>query len=128
MTVEDFQRQFSKHVLSKAVIDLRNFSKDSIRVIVFFQVPVTVLQRSCIIVFYVTDKRTTLLGLDAIQRLGIQIDSATLTCRLASCAVHCRSNVPSGVEHLFSNELGLVQGFIHRIQRRPDVTPVASKL
>ncbi|XP_075726416.1 uncharacterized protein LOC142768332 [Rhipicephalus microplus] len=79
-------------------------------------------------VFYVTDKGTSLLGLDAIQRLGIQIDGTSLTCRLASCEVQCPSNVPSGFEQLFSDELGLVKGFIRIIQRRPGVTPVALKL
>lgn len=129
MTAEDFQRHFSKqHSLSKAVVDLRNFSKQRIRILGSFQAPVKVLQRSCSVVFYVTDKGTSLLGLDAIQRLGIQIDGASLTCRLASCEVQCPSNVPPGFEQLFSDELGLVKGFIHRIQRRPGVTPVASKL
>ncbi|KAL1476060.1 hypothetical protein MTO96_036803 [Rhipicephalus appendiculatus] len=72
------------------------------------EAPVKVLQRSCSIVFYVTDKGTSLLGLDAIQRHGIQIDGASLTCQLASCAVQCPSNVPPGFEHLFSDELGFV--------------------
>ncbi|KAL3205608.1 hypothetical protein MRX96_011096 [Rhipicephalus microplus] len=112
MTVEDFQRHFNKqHVLSKSVVDLENFLKQSIRVIGSFQVPVTVLQRFCIIVFYVSDKGKTLLVLHAIHRLGIRIDGVTLTCHLASCAVQCPSNVPPGFEHLFSNKLGLVQNF-----------------
>ncbi|KAL3234222.1 hypothetical protein MRX96_022656 [Rhipicephalus microplus] len=95
MTAEDFQRHFSKqHSLSKAVVDLRNFSKQRIGILGSFQAPVKVLQWSCSVVFYVTDKGTSLLGLDAIQRLGIQSDGASLTtCRLASCEVQCPSNM-----------------------------------
>ncbi|KAL3189854.1 hypothetical protein MRX96_020869 [Rhipicephalus microplus] len=90
MTAEDFQRHFSKqHSLSKAVADLGNFSKQRIWILGPFQAPVKALQRSCSVVFYVTNKGTSLLGLDAIQRLGNQIDGAWLTCRLASLrAVH----------------------------------------
>ncbi|XP_077538135.1 uncharacterized protein LOC144150167 [Haemaphysalis longicornis] len=130
MTVEDFKRHFSKqHALSKASVNLWNFSKQRIGIRGSFQAPVQVLQRSCSVTFYVTDKGTSLLGLDAIQQLGIQIDGASLTCRLASvCAVQCPVNVPPGFEHLFNGELGLVKDVSHNIQRRPGVTPVASKL
>ncbi|KAL3220387.1 hypothetical protein MRX96_050399 [Rhipicephalus microplus] len=85
MTAEDFQRHFSKqHSLSKAVVDLRNFSKQHIGILGSFQAPVKVLQRSSSVVFYVTDKGTSVLGLDAIQRLGIQIDDIELclTCNI----------------------------------------------
>ncbi|KAH7935797.1 hypothetical protein HPB52_013596 [Rhipicephalus sanguineus] len=52
MTAEDFYRHFSKqHSLSKAVVDLRNFSKQGIGIIGSFQAPVEVLQRSCSVVF-----------------------------------------------------------------------------
>ncbi|XP_077537405.1 uncharacterized protein LOC144149627 isoform X1 [Haemaphysalis longicornis] len=130
MTAEDFKRHFSKlYVLSKASVYLWNFSKQRIGIRGSFQAPVQVLQRSCSVTFYVTDKGTSLLGLDAIQQLGIQIDGAPLTCRLASvCAVQCPVNVPPGFEHLFNGELGLVKDASHKIQRRPGVTPVASKL
>ncbi|KAL3202048.1 hypothetical protein MRX96_042714 [Rhipicephalus microplus] len=71
MTAEDFQRHFSKqHSLSKAVVDLRNFSKQRIGILGSVPSFQSVLQRSCSVVFNVTDKGTSLLGLDAIQRLG----------------------------------------------------------
>ncbi|KAL3186854.1 hypothetical protein MRX96_004791 [Rhipicephalus microplus] len=67
MTAEDFPRHFSKqHSLSTAVADLRNFSKQRIGILGSFQAPVKVLQQSCSVVFYVTDKGTSLLGLDAV--------------------------------------------------------------
>ncbi|KAL3182576.1 hypothetical protein MRX96_007019 [Rhipicephalus microplus] len=78
MTAEDFQRHFSKqHSLSKAVVDLRNFSKQRIGIFGSFQAPVKVSQWSCSVFFYVNDKGTSLFGLDAIQRLGIQIDGVS---------------------------------------------------
>lgn len=116
MTAEDFNRHFMRqHVLSKASVDLWNFSKQRVGVIGCFQALVQLLQRSCSIIFYVTDKGTSLLGLDAIQQLGIQIDGASLSCRLASLrSVQCSVNVPPDFEH--------------RRQRRPGATPVAPKL
>lgn len=130
MTAEDFKRHFSKqHVLSKTVIDLRNISKKRIGTIGCFQASVQVLQQSCSVTFYVTEKGTSLLGLDAIQQLGIQIDGASLTCRLASVgAVQCPMNVLPGFERPCNDELSLVKGFRHRGQRRPGATSVASKL
>ncbi|XP_072143045.1 uncharacterized protein [Dermacentor andersoni] len=85
MTAEDFEKHFGRqHRLSKAAVDLRNFSKQRIDIQGLFQATVQFLQRSCSVTFHVTSTGTSLLGLDAIQRLGIQIDGTSLTCCLAT--------------------------------------------
>ncbi|KAH6946209.1 hypothetical protein HPB50_012163 [Hyalomma asiaticum] len=99
MTVDVFKRYFSnQHALSKSFIDLRNFSEQSINILRSSQASVQVLQRPRSIFFYVIDKGTSLLGLHAIQRLGIQIDGASLTCTLAPLPpVQCSVGVPPGI-------------------------------
>ncbi|XP_070394438.1 uncharacterized protein [Dermacentor albipictus] len=120
MTAEDFGKHFGRqHRLSKTAVDLRNFSKQRIDIQGLFQATVQFLQRSCSVTFHVTSTGTSLLGLDAIQRLGIQIDGTSLTCCLATLPpVQSPTGVPPGFDHLFSGELGLVKNFVHRIHRR----------
>ncbi|XP_072143800.1 uncharacterized protein [Dermacentor andersoni] len=130
MTAEDFGKHFGRqHRLSQTTVDLKNFSKQRIDIQGLFQATVQFFQRSCSITFHVTTTGTSLLGLDAIQRLGIQIDGTSLTCRLPSLpSVQSPTGVPPGFDHLSSDELGLVNNFVHRIYRQQDAKPVSSKL
>ncbi|XP_075559270.1 uncharacterized protein LOC142590726 [Dermacentor variabilis] len=130
MTAEDFRNNFGRqHRLSQPTVDLRNFSKQRINIQGRFQATVQFFQRSCSVTFHVTTTGTSLLGLDAIQRLGIQIDGTSLTCRLPSLpSVQSPTGVPPGFDHLFSDELSLVNNFVHRIHRQQDAKPVSSKL
>ncbi|XP_070392639.1 uncharacterized protein [Dermacentor albipictus] len=130
MTAEDFGKHFGRqHRLSKTAVDLRNYSKQRIDIQGLFQATVQFFQRSCSVTFHVTSTGTSLLGLDAIQRLGIQIDGTSLTCCLAMLPpVQSPTGVPPGFDHLFSGELGLVKNFVDRIHRRRGMKPVSSKL
>ncbi|XP_072141682.1 uncharacterized protein [Dermacentor andersoni] len=130
MTAEDFRNHFGRqHRLSQTTVDLKNFSKQRIDIQGLFQATVQFFQRSCSVTFHVTTTGTSLLGLDAIQRLGIQIDGTSLTCHLPSLpSVQSPTGVPPGFDHLFSDELGLVNNFVHRIHRQQDAKPVSSKL
>ncbi|XP_075542314.1 uncharacterized protein LOC142576189 [Dermacentor variabilis] len=130
MTAEDFRNNFGRqHRLSQPTVDLRNFSKQRINIQGLFQATLQFFQRSCSVTFHVTTTGTSLLGLDAIQRLGIQIDGTSLTCRLPSLpSVQSPTGVPPGFDHLFSDELGLVNNCVHRIHRQEDAKPVSSKL
>ncbi|XP_072142843.1 uncharacterized protein [Dermacentor andersoni] len=130
MTAEDFGKHFGRqHRLSKTAVDLKNFSKQCIDIQGLFQATVQFFQRSCSVTFHVTTTGTSLLGLDAIQHLGIQIDGTSLTCRLPSFpSVQSPTGVPPDFDHLSSDELGLVNNFVHRIHRQQDAKPVSSKL
>ncbi|XP_072143038.1 uncharacterized protein [Dermacentor andersoni] len=125
MTAEDFGKHFGRqHRLSKTAVDLKNFSKQRIDIQGLFQATVQFFQRSCSVTFHVTTTGTSLLGLDAIQRLGIQIDGTSLTCRLPSLpSVQSPTGVPPGFHHRSSDELGLVNNFVHRIHRQQDAKP-----
>ncbi|XP_054930431.1 uncharacterized protein [Dermacentor andersoni] len=130
MTAEDVGKHFGRqHRLSQTTVDLKNFSKQRIDIQGLLQATVQFFQRSCSITFHVTTTGTSLLGLDAIQRLGIQIDGTSLTCRLPSLpSVQSPTGMPPGFNHLSSDELGLVNNFVHRIHRQQDAKPVSSKL
>ncbi|XP_054932932.1 uncharacterized protein [Dermacentor andersoni] len=129
MTAEDFGKHFGRqHRLSKTAVDLKNFSKQRIDIQGLFQATVQFFQRSCSFTFHVTTTGTSLLGLDAIQRLGIQIDGTSLTCLPSLPSVQSPTGVPPGFDHLSSDELGLVNNFVHRIHRQQDAKPVSSKL
>ncbi|XP_054929315.1 uncharacterized protein [Dermacentor andersoni] len=129
MTAEDFGKHFGRqHRLSKIAVDLKNFSKQRIDIQGLFQATVQFFQRSCSVTFHVTTTGTSLLGLDAIQRLGIQIDGTSLTCLPSLPSVQSPTGVPPGFDHLSSDELGLVNNFVHRIHRQQDAKPVSSRL
>ncbi|XP_054932291.1 uncharacterized protein [Dermacentor andersoni] len=129
MTAEDFGKHFGRqHRLSKRAVDLRNFSRQRIDIQGLFQATVQFFQRSCSVTFHVTTTGTSLLGLDAIQRLGIQIYGTSLTCLPSLPSVQSPTGVPPGFDHLSSDELGLVKNFVHRIHRQQDAKPVSSKL
>ncbi|KAH7935999.1 hypothetical protein HPB52_016348 [Rhipicephalus sanguineus] len=70
------------------------------------------------VTFYVTAHGTSLLGLDAIQQLGLLIDGATLTCRLATPV---SSQLPVGVPPVFEHMPG-------RAKSRQHIVPVPTKL
>ncbi|XP_072141687.1 uncharacterized protein [Dermacentor andersoni] len=84
MTVEDFGKHFGRQHRLSQTVDLKNFSKQCIDIQGLFQATVQFFQKSCSVTFHVTTTGTSLLGLDAIQRLGIQIDGTSLTCCLAT--------------------------------------------
>ncbi|XP_072146218.1 uncharacterized protein [Dermacentor andersoni] len=129
MTVEDFGKHFGRQHRLSQTVDLKNFSKQCIDIQGLFQATVQFFQKSCSVMFHVTTTGTSLLGLDAIQRLGIQIDGTSLTCRLPSLpSVQSPTGAPPGLDHLSSDELGLVNNFVHRIHRQQDAKPVSSKL
>ncbi|XP_072141684.1 uncharacterized protein [Dermacentor andersoni] len=129
MTAEDFGKHFGRQHRLSQTVDLKNFSKQHIDIQGLFQATVQFFQKSCSVTFHVTTTGTSLLGLDAIQRLGIQIDGTSLTCRLPSLpSVQSPTGVPPGFDHLSSDELGLVNNFVHRIHRQQDAKPVSSKL
>ncbi|KAH7947863.1 hypothetical protein HPB52_016370 [Rhipicephalus sanguineus] len=72
---------------------------------------------------------TSLLGLDAIQQLGLLNDGATLTCRPATpVSSQLPAGVPPGFEHLHSGALGRVKDYVHRAKRRQHIVPLSAKL
>ncbi|KAH7969673.1 hypothetical protein HPB52_021017 [Rhipicephalus sanguineus] len=129
MTKTDFDALFaSKHRLLQTSVHMQNFSKQRIPILGCFHTDLQHRVKQAHVTFYVTTYGTSLLGRDAIQKLRLLIDGATLTCRRASpVSSQLPAGVPPGFQHLFDGELGLVRDYIHRVKRRPDV-PVSAKL
>ncbi|KAH7935650.1 hypothetical protein HPB52_011177 [Rhipicephalus sanguineus] len=95
MTKKDFDMLFaSKHRLLRASVHLNNFSKHRIPVLGYFRTDLHHHGKRAFVTFYVTARGTSLLTLDDIQQLGLLIDGATLTCRLATPV---SSQLPVGV-------------------------------
>ncbi|KAH7947908.1 hypothetical protein HPB52_016798 [Rhipicephalus sanguineus] len=119
MTKKDFDMLFaSKHRLLQMSIQLQDFSKHRIPVLGYFRTDLQHRGKHAFVTFYVTAHGTSLLGLDAIQQLGLLIDGATLTCRLATpVSSQLPAGVPPGFEHLPD-----------RAKRRQHIIPVSAKL
>ncbi|KAH7932407.1 hypothetical protein HPB52_024589 [Rhipicephalus sanguineus] len=108
----------SKHRLLQMSIQLQDFSKHRIPVLGYFRTDLQHRGKHAFVTFYVTAHGTSLLGLDAIQQLGLLIDGATLTCRLATpVSSQLPAGVPPGFEHLPD-----------RAKRRQHIIPVSAKL
>ncbi|KAH7985558.1 hypothetical protein HPB52_025566 [Rhipicephalus sanguineus] len=119
MTKRDFDALFtSKHRLLRASVHLNNFSKHRIPVLGYFRTDLQHRGKRAFVTFYVTAHGTSLLGLDTIQQLGLLIDGATLTCRLATPV---SSQLPASVPPGFENLPG-------RDKRRQHIVPVSAKL
>ncbi|KAH7956135.1 hypothetical protein HPB52_006351 [Rhipicephalus sanguineus] len=119
MTKRDLDALFaSKHRLLRASVHLKNFSKHRIPVLGYFRTKLQHHGKRAFVTFSVTAQGTSLLGLDAIQQLGLLIDGATLTCRLATPVFsQLPADVPPGFEHLPG-----------RAMRRQHIVPVSAKL
>ncbi|KAH7947328.1 hypothetical protein HPB52_010082 [Rhipicephalus sanguineus] len=102
MTKKDFDMLFaSKHRLLQTSIQLQNFSKHRIPVLGYFRTDLQHRGKRAFVTSYVTAHGTSLLGLDAIQQMGLLIDGAMLTCRLATpVSSQLPAGVPPGFEHL----------------------------
>ncbi|KAH7984617.1 hypothetical protein HPB52_023287 [Rhipicephalus sanguineus] len=130
MTKKDFDMLFaSKHRLLQMSIQLQDFSKHRIPVLGYFRTDLQHHGKRAFVTFYVTALGTSLLGLDAIQQLGLLNDGATLTCRPATpVSSQLPAGVPPGFEHLHSGALGRVKDYVHRAKRRQHIVPLSAKL
>ncbi|KAH7935978.1 hypothetical protein HPB52_016136 [Rhipicephalus sanguineus] len=93
-------------------------AKHRIPVLGYFRTDLQHHGKRAFVTFYVTARGTSLLTLDDIQQLGLLIDGATLTCRLATpVSSQLPVGVPPGFEHLPG-----------RAKRRQHIMPVPAKL
>ncbi|KAL3188319.1 hypothetical protein MRX96_022987 [Rhipicephalus microplus] len=128
MTKKGYDIYFaSKHRMLQTSSQLQNFSKHRIPVLRYFRTDLQHSRKRTFVTYYVTAQGTSLLGLDAIQQLGLLIDGTTLTCRLISpVSSEVPAGVPPGLEHLFDGQLELVQDFAHWIKRWQNIVPRSS--
>ncbi|KAL1429640.1 hypothetical protein MTO96_015982 [Rhipicephalus appendiculatus] len=121
MSKKDFDMLFaSKHRLLQASIHLQNFSKHRIPVLGYFRTDLQHHGKRAYVTFYVTAHGSSLLGLDAIQQLGLLIEGATRTFRLATPPPQLSAGVPPGFEHLPGEALGRAKDYVHRVNKPHD--------
>ncbi|KAH7967947.1 hypothetical protein HPB52_004258 [Rhipicephalus sanguineus] len=97
---------------------LQNFSRHRIPVLGCFHTHVQHHEKQAHDTLYVTAYGTPLLALKAIQQFALQIDSAFLTCRLATpLSSLLPAGVPPWFEHLAGGALGRVKDYVHRVKR-----------
>ncbi|KAM7300305.1 uncharacterized protein ISCGN_020869 [Ixodes scapularis] len=152
---EHFRSLFQNKVqLSSPRVTLLDFSRQRIPVCGSFCARVAHKKEEALLTFYVTPSGTSLLGLDAVKVLGLQILGAELRClyttaepraaTLASTPSSCPSGtvkptlvapspgLPASLStefgHLFSPGLGLAKAVQHKVKIKQSVVPVALKL
>lgn len=76
-----FVRYFaSKATVVPPPVKLVNFSQQPITILGAFEAPVMFRERAATVLFYIADRGTSLLGMDAVVALDIQISGATRSC------------------------------------------------
>ncbi|XP_064464259.1 uncharacterized protein LOC135375498 [Ornithodoros turicata] len=125
-----FRRHFAhRFTLVPPRTALVDYSRRKIDVKGCFEAAVTYEDKHHAVRYFVVSRGTTLLGLDAIKGLGIHIEGGTLSCYETSFA---SSMLPDSLaqdfSQLFPTELGLANGFTHKVKVRQDVPPVIAKL
>ncbi|KAL3184641.1 hypothetical protein MRX96_005974 [Rhipicephalus microplus] len=104
----------SKHRVLQTSSQLQYFLEHCIPVLRYFRTDFQHSKKCTFVTYYFTAQGTSLLGLYAIQQLGLLIDGTTLTCRVTSpVSSEVPARVLSGFEHLLDGQLELVQDFAH---------------
>lgn len=155
MGEHQFQSLFVNAIqLKSSHLTLLDFSRRKIPVLGSFHAIVSYKGKEAIVTFHVTPCGTSLLGLDAVQALGLRIMGDELRC-LQMSTQECRelpamsSGLPQSTTpkkslgppkfgmpptlwtkfgHLFLPGLGLVRGVQHKVKMKTSSAPVAQKL
>ena len=77
----------------------------------------------CDLVVVPSGKRS-ILGRNALAGLGIRINCSNRTCEI----IELRSGVQERFKEVFSDKLGKVEGFIHRVKQKKVIKPVQHKV
>ncbi|KAL1485133.1 hypothetical protein MTO96_032156 [Rhipicephalus appendiculatus] len=127
LSVEDYSRCFADIKLQPSHVILQNYSEQVISNHGYFKASVSYNGNMAPVTFYIADKGTSLLVLDAIRPLKLVSVGESFTCSLVDCSP-VPANAPPEYQHLFSSDIGTVRNYIDRVKRRPGVQPVAAKL
>ncbi|XP_075733086.1 uncharacterized protein LOC142775529, partial [Rhipicephalus microplus] len=146
LTHDLFRQHFAGRQLSAARIRLLNYSKKPIPVCGCFFADVMYNNCTTKLLFYVVEQGTSLLGIDAIRALSLQIDGSSLQCLETTAvrtsartehtavmteaeeSIHLPSELVEEFGAFFNPGLGIAKGFVHRVKTLSTVQPVASKL
>ncbi|XP_049271184.1 uncharacterized protein K02A2.6-like [Rhipicephalus sanguineus] len=150
---QEFRNMFEGVQLTSSALTLLDFQRRKIPVLGQFKASISFKRETAVIAIHVTPGGTSLLGLDAVQALGLHIVGAQLRClctaaeasetmsQKTATSAHTGGAVPASppkfdmppllwakFSHLFSPGLGLAKGVQHQVKMKPSVPPVVQKL
>ncbi|XP_071941060.1 uncharacterized protein [Antedon mediterranea] len=123
LSLKLFDKHFARNELGKYVTQIKSYTTHTINTVGCFKAKVKFNTECATTTLYVVEKGSSLIGKDLIQALGINIDGSTLSCFKTTF-----NDVQSQFPCLFSERLGKVKGFTHKVKVRPDIKPVQQKL
>ncbi|KAL1446375.1 hypothetical protein MTO96_044607, partial [Rhipicephalus appendiculatus] len=124
LNVQDYKRNYSHIKLLPSHLVLQNYSEQAINNHGYFKASVSYNGNWATIPFFVTDKGTSLLGLDAIRDLNIIIVGETLSCSLGESSTSTSASLVP--DRLGAQHPGQVDDSVHRGVRRVSVPSVSS--
>ncbi|XP_033114101.1 uncharacterized protein K02A2.6-like [Anneissia japonica] len=127
LSLKLFDKYFVRDALKPCIMPITSYTSHKITTVGCFKAKVQFKSKCANATFYVVTKGSSLIGKDLIQALGINIDGSTLTCFETHAESTC-TDVNSQFSCLFSDTLGKVKGFKHKVKVRPEVKPVQQKL
>ncbi|KAL1481242.1 hypothetical protein MTO96_034581 [Rhipicephalus appendiculatus] len=150
---QEFRNMFEGVQLTSSALTLLDFQRRKIPVLGQFKASISFKGETAVIAIHVTPGGTSLLGLDAVQALGLHIVGAQLRClctaaeasetmsQKTATSAHTDGAVPASppkfdmppllwakFSHLFSPGLGLAKGVQHQVKMKSSVPPVVQKL
>ena len=129
MNLTTFEKYFVKEALTPCKTSMKAYTNTEISLVGCFDANISFQDRSARIVIHVVREGTTLIGKNAIQLLHLQIDGASLSCFTTSDAdLPSVSTAPSEFPSLFSDNLGLIKGYQHKIKLKLEARRVQQKL
>ncbi|KAL1426097.1 hypothetical protein MTO96_018570 [Rhipicephalus appendiculatus] len=124
LSVQDYRRCFAHIKLQPSHVILQNYTEQPIQTSGYFKASVSYNGNFAAVTFYVTDKGTSLLGLDAIRDLKIIIVGETLSCTLGESSTSTSASLVP--DRLGAQHPGKVDDSVHRGVRREGVPSVSS--
>ncbi|XP_041361078.1 uncharacterized protein K02A2.6-like [Gigantopelta aegis] len=134
MSLKLFKKHFDTNAIEQCKASITSYSNHKVGVIGSFHAMVCFKGQVSQGTFYIVQSGTSLLGKDIIQTLDIGIHGGSLTCfatRGNASSDEPKSDsvsIPDRFPQLFSDKIGKVKGFKHKIKVRSDVKPVQQKL
>ncbi|PIK48057.1 hypothetical protein BSL78_15069 [Apostichopus japonicus] len=121
------------------------YNQSEIKVLGCFKAKFTTKDAKCVTDVYVVQAGKCLLGKDLIQGLGLIIDGAKLSCystentpsATSTSTTNTPTNIPNPIignpiaskfQDLFTDDLGVIKGFQHKIKLSADAKPVQQSL
>ena len=134
LDIHTFDKHFLREALTPCQDSLSSYTHTKIKVIGCFPASVSYKSQTSKGIFHIVNTGVSLIGKNLISALSLKIDGKSLT--VNSCDISNKVNpnisstctVATEFPDLFTDDIGLIKGFKHKIKVYPDVKPVQHKL